>query len=99
MNEQGLNDSAILLMSLGEEEAAEVLRFLTPKEVQKIGQTMAKLKGVTKERIDAVMSAFRTDAEQQSSIGTDSDEYIRSVLTKALGSDKATFLLDRILQG
>src|SRR5271169_5436682 len=99
MNEQGLNDSAILLMSLGEEEAAEVLRFLSPKEVQKIGQTMAKLKSVTKDKIDMVMATFRNDAQQQSSIGNDSDDYVRSVLTKALGNEKATFLLDRILQG
>jgi flagellar motor switch protein FliG len=99
MNEQGLNDSAVLLLSLGEEEAAEVFRFLSPKEVQKIGQAMAKLKSVTRERIDGVLNSFQSEALQQTSIGSDSDGYIRSVLTKALGNDKASFLLDRILQG
>src|ERR1043165_4443063 len=99
MNEQGLHNSAVLLLSLGEEEAAEVFRFLTPKEVQKIGQTMAKLKGVNRETIDSVLATFENEAGQQTSIGTDSDDYIRSVLNKALGNEKAAFLLDRILQG
>lgn len=99
MNEQGLQDSAVLLLSMGEDEAAAVFKYLSPKEVQKLGETMAKLGNVTVDRIDAVLTSFHSDAGQQSSIGTDSGEYIRSVLTKALGSDKAGYLLDRILQG
>jgi len=99
MNEAGLENSAILLLSLGEEEAAEVFKHLGPKEVQKIGGAMSRLKGVTRDRIDAVLGAFRQQAEGQTSIGSGSDEYIRSVLTKALGNDKAGLLLDRILTG
>lgn len=99
MNEAGLIDSAILLLSLGEEEAAEVFRFLAPNEVQKIGQTMARLGSVTRDKIDAVLERFHIEVEQHSSLGMNSDEYIRSVLTKALGKDKASLLLDRILQG
>jgi flagellar motor switch protein FliG len=100
MNEAGLTNSAILLLSLGEEEAAEVFKYLGPKEVQKIGQAMTRLKAVTQSKIAEVLAVFHQEAEGQSSIGgTDSDEYVRSVLTKALGNDKAGFLLDRILQG
>src|SRR6185436_5698142 len=99
MNDEGLNNSAILLMSLGEEEAAEVMKFLSPKEVQKLGQTMAKVKGVTKEKIDNVLAFFEAESQGQSALGMDSDVYLRSVLTKALGADKAGFILDRILQG
>ncbi|MBK7590154.1 MAG: flagellar motor switch protein FliG [Betaproteobacteria bacterium] len=99
MNEIGLENSAILLMSLGEEEAAEVFKLLGPKDVQRIGQAMSKLKQVTKDRIDEVLGHFAEQADQHSSIGADSDGYIRNVLTKALGDDKAGFLLDRILQG
>jgi len=99
MNEAGIENSAILLMSLGEEEAAEVLKFLGPKDVQRIGHAMSKLKAVTKDRIEAVLGSFAEQAEQQSSIGGDTDGYVRNVLTKALGDDKAGFLLDRILQG
>ncbi len=99
MNNAGLARSAILLLSLGENEAAEVMRHLNPKEVQKIGQTMAKLKSVSRDKMEEVLASFHDQAEQHSSIGVDSDGYIRSVLTRALGDDKAGFLLDRILTG
>ncbi|MFO1282237.1 MAG: flagellar motor switch protein FliG [Burkholderiales bacterium] len=99
MNEAGLANSAILLMSLGEEEAAEVFKYLGPKEVQQIGHAMAKLSGVSRERIDEVLTDFHDQASSQTSLGLDADGYIRSVLTRALGDDKAAYLLDRILQG
>jgi flagellar motor switch protein FliG len=99
MNEAGLQSSAILMLTLGEEEAAGVFRHLAPKEVQKIGKAMAKLKSVTKDKIEEVLATFHEDAEDQTSIGNDSDGYIRSVITKALGEEKGGFLLDRILQG
>lgn len=99
MNEEGIEESAILLLSLGEEEAAEVFKYLAPSEVQKLGQAMAKLGSVTRTKVDVVLERFRSQAEQHSSFGMDSDEYIRSVLTKALGVEKANLLLDRILQG
>jgi flagellar motor switch protein FliG len=99
MSDAGLTNSAILLLSLGEAEAAEVFKFLAPKEVQKIGQTMTRLKAVTRDKIDEVLGRFHEQAEQETSIGGDTDGYVRNVLTKALGDDKASFLLDRILQG
>jgi len=99
MSEIGLTNSAILLLSLGEEEAAEVFKHLAPKEAQKIGQTMTRLGAVTKDRIEEVLGRFHERADQESSIGSNADGYVRSVLTKALGDDKATLLLDRILQG
>lgn len=98
MNDAGLAKSAILLLSLGEAEAAQVFRHLNPKEAQKIGQTMAKLKGITRDKMDEVLTSFHHQADQHSSIGMNSDDYIRSVLTQALGDDKAGFLLDRILE-
>ncbi len=99
MNEEGIQDSAILLLAIGEEQAAEVFKFLSPSEVQKLGQVMAQLNNVTNERLDNVLERFTTEAEQNSSLGANSDEYIRTVLVKALGEDKANLLLDRILQG
>jgi len=99
MDEDGLHDSAILLLTIGEEEAAEVFKYLAPGEVQKLGQTMAKLSGVSRDKVEEVLSRFRTEAASNSSLGMNSDEYIRNVLTKALGADKAGLLLDRILQG
>jgi len=99
MNEDGLTNSAILLMSLGEDGASEVMKFLSPKEVQKLGEAMSRLKSVTREKIDNVLSVFEAESQEQTSIGMDSDVYLRSVLHKALGPEKAGFILDRILQG
>jgi len=98
MSDAGVDDSAILLMSLGQEEAAEVFKFLSPKEAQKLGAAMAKLKNVSRDKVEDVLVRFHDEADDQAPIGLDSDEYIRGVLTKALGEDKARFLLDRILQ-
>jgi flagellar motor switch protein FliG len=99
MSEAGIRKSAILLMSIGEEEAAEVLKFLGPKEVQKIGAAMAALANVTHEEIQNTVREFRGETEERTTLGMGSDSYIRSMLTKALGDDKAASLIDRILQG
>lgn len=98
MSEDGVLKSAILLMSIGEEEAAEVLKYLGPKEVQKIGMAMAGLDNISREQIQVSLRDFRAEAEERTTLGVGSDNYIRSILTKALG-DKATNLIDRILQG
>lgn len=98
MSDDGVMRSAILMLALGEDEAAEVMKFLSPKEVQKLGAAMATMKSVANEQVETVVSEFLTEAEQNSGFGLDSDEYIRSVLIKALGEDKASNLLNRILQ-
>ena len=98
MSDDGVMRSAILMLALGEDEAAEVMKFLSPKEVQKLGAAMATMKSVGHEQVNTVVTEFLTVAEQSSSFGLDSDEYIRSVLNKALGEDKAAGLLNRILQ-
>jgi len=99
MDDQGLESAAILLMSLGEEEAAEVFKHLAPKEVQRLGETIARMKSVTRERVESVMDEFERVAASESMLVPDSNEYVKSVLRKALGEDKANLLIDRILQG
>jgi flagellar motor switch protein FliG len=99
MDTKGLEDSAILLMSLGEEEASEVFKHLSPKEVQALGETMAKMRSIPRERVDNVLERFAVVANEQSMLVTDSDEYVKAVLRKALGDDKANLLIDRIMQG
>ena len=98
MDEQGLNDAAILLMSLGEQEAGEVLRHLSPREVQKIGETIAKTRAVSRERLGEVADRFVTATAGQSLFAADTGDYVRAVLQHALGEEKATILVDRILQ-
>jgi flagellar motor switch protein FliG len=97
--EDGLQNAAVLLMSLGEEEAAEVFKHLSPKEVQKLGEAIAKTRTITREKVDEVVEKFTAVAAAQSLLVSDSGDYVRSVLRRALGDDKAALLLDRILQG
>ncbi len=99
MASEGLNKSAILLMALGENEAAEVFKYLGPREVQKIGSAMAALKSVSRDEIKTVISEFCAKTEEQSPLSVASNDYIRNVLKKALGDDKSAALIDRILQG
>lgn len=98
MDEEGLKRSAILLMTLGEQEAAAVVKLLGPKEVQKLGKTMSDLQNVTRTEIEAVVADFCKDAEGRTTLGQDSTGYIRNVLTSALGDEKASHLLDRIFR-
>ena len=99
MDEDGTQDAAVLLMSLGEAEAAEVFKHLLPKEVQKLGEAIARTRSISREHVDKVVEKFITEATSQSLMVADSGEYVRSVLKLALGDDKATLLIDRILQG
>ncbi len=99
MDDKGIENAAILLMSLGEEEASEVFKHLSPKEVQALGETIAKLKVIKRAQVEYVLDKFDVVAETHSTLVTDTDEYVRAVLRKALGEDKANLLLDRILQG
>lgn len=106
MSEQGtainlplLDQAAILMMSLGEEEAAEVLKHLGPKEVQRIGTAMTGLQDVTQEHVEAVVQNFVAEAGNLTGLGVGADGYIRGMLEKALGQDKADSLVDRILLG
>lgn len=98
MSADGLTNSAILLFSLGEELAAEVFKQLDPKEVRKLGGAMAKLGNITKEQIDQVVGDFETEAQNYTTLGGGNDDYIRKVITRALGEDKAGFLLSHIVK-
>ena len=98
-DDKGVEDAAILLMSLGEEEAAEVFKHLAPKEVQRLGETIARMKAISRDRVDEILGRFAELAGEQSMLVADNDEYVKSVLRRALGDEKANILIDRILQG
>ena len=99
MEDTGVQDAAIFLMSIGEEEAAEVFKHLEPKEVQRLGEAIARTRSVSRERVDGVIEKFTLEAASQSLLVSDTDNYVRAVLKRALGEDKASLLIDRILQG
>ena len=98
-DENGTLDAAVLLLALGEETAAEVFKQLTPKEVQSIGEVMARTQFTTKEHVNQVLERFHEQAAAQSTLVDDSNAYVRDVLRRALGEEKAGMLIDRITQG
>src|SRR5690606_28591597 len=93
-----LDRCAVLVMSLGEDAAGEVFKYLSSREVQQIGGAMANLKQVTRGDVDEVLEDFRQEADQFLAVTLGSDDYIRSVLTKALGTDRAAGLIEDILE-
>jgi flagellar motor switch protein FliG len=88
--------AALMLFALGEERAAAILRHMEPKEVQTIGYAMARLSDISPEMIDGVMAEFIPAVKHQTTLGIESDHYIRSVLVTALGEEKASGILERI---
>ena len=92
----GTERAAILLLTLGEQEAAQVLKHMGAKEVQRIGSAMAKLSGVSRDEVQGVVSEFTSSVESQTSVGVGTDEFLRKVLIEALGEDKAASIIDRI---
>lgn len=97
MSEDGVHKAAVLMLALGQDEAAEVMKYLEPREVQKLGTAMSTMKTVSGQTLEAVLHEFMQKTQHNTEFGIDSDEYIRSVLTKALGDDKAASLINRIL--
>lgn len=99
LNVPGVQRAAILLMTLGEEHAAEILRYLEPREVQRIGAAMANIKSVRHQEVEAVLLDFCDVARRETAMGVASQQYVRNVLVRALGREKAGGLMDRIVEG
>ena len=96
---KGVERAAILMLALGEKDAATILSHMGPKEVQELGLAMASMSSVSTEQMEQVMRSFVDTLRSQTALGVDSDDYIRNVLTQALGADKAGGVIDRILLG
>jgi len=98
-NRNGTERAAILLLTLGEQEAAQILKHMSAKEVQRVGSAMAKMKNVSRSEVEKVVSEFTTNVEAQTSVGVGADEFLRKALVNALGEDKAAAIIDRISIG
>ena len=96
---RGIDRAAILLMSLGETAASEVLKHMEPKEVQSVGAAMSQLNNVTRGQVSSVLDEFCSTVQEETGLGLGTDEHVRSVLTKALGNENADTINDRSLQG
>jgi len=92
----GTERAAILLLTLGEQEAAQVLKHMGAKEVQRVGTAMAQLSRVSREEVATVLNEFSAGMDSQTSVGVGVDEFLRNVLVSALGEDKAGSVIDRI---
>ena len=92
----GTEKSAILMLLLGEDEAAAILQNLSPREVQHLGTAMYSVAGVEQNTVNAVLDEFLETIKKQTGIGLGAGRYIENVLTKALGDDKAQSILGRI---
>ncbi len=95
----GTDRAAVLLLTLGEESAAQVLKHMGPKEVQKVGAAMAAMTNVPRDQVNGVLENFSETVQEQTALGVGAEDYIRTVMVDALGEDKAKGLMDRILLG
>src|SRR5690554_4644258 len=94
-----LERAAILLMSMGEKDAAEVLKQMGPKEVQRVGAAMSQLRSVTQDTVSNILNQFLNECGSESGLGVGAENYIRNMLVEALGEERARSFLDRILLG
>ena len=95
----GAQRAAILLLTLGEQDAAEVLKHLSARDVQAVGTAMATLSNISRDQVEHVLGRLNDDIGRQTALGVGTEEYIRKVLVSALGETKAGSLIDRILLG
>ncbi|MEM7277220.1 MAG: flagellar motor switch protein FliG [Pseudomonadota bacterium] len=97
--QSGSEKAAILLMTLGEQEASDVLRHMEPRDVQRLGLAMAGIKDITRDQAETVLDQFVTTVEEQTSLTVGTQDYIRKILTNAFGESRASALLERIISG
>lgn len=93
----GIERAAVLLMSLGEEGAAEVMRFLSPKELQRLGEAMAKTGAISRSQMTEVLQAFRNGIDDQTSFGVDAPAYVRKALISAVGEQRADSIIGNVI--
>lgn len=99
MDMNGTQRAALLLMTIGEQEAAEILKYMGPQEVQALGMAMATLNNVSRLDANYVLDGFITDVEDQTALGVDTESYVRKILGNAFGPNKANAFIDRIMTG
>ena len=97
MNREGMEKSAILLLSLGEDAAAQVFRYLSPVEVSELSRTMRDVGVLPRERVENVLRQYADEAERQTGFGADTEEFLDAALTRALGDDRGRQLMTRII--
>jgi flagellar motor switch protein FliG len=95
----GAQRAAVLMLLLGEQQASEIIRFLNPKEVQSLGAAMVSVADLSQEAVNIVLDEFVATLKKQTSLGLGTGDYVEKVLKRALGDDKASSVLSRIMPG
>jgi len=95
----GTQRAAVLMLLLGEQQAAEIIRYLNPKEVQSLGAAMVSVADLSQEAVNAVLDEFVVTIKKQTNLGLGTSDYVEKVLKRALGEDKAASVINRILPG
>ena len=91
--------AAVLMLLLGEQQAADIIKYMSPKEVQAIGAAMTAVQDLSQEAVSIVLDDFINTIKKQTSLGLGSSDYVENVLKRALGEDKAASILSRIMPG
>ncbi|HAC33114.1 MAG TPA: flagellar motor switch protein FliG [Gammaproteobacteria bacterium] len=95
----GVEKAAVLMLSMGESAAAEVMKFMSPGQVQQLGRAMTSMGRVSQAEVNEIVAGFCSEAELASSVGVEASSFVKEVLQTALGSDKARNMMDRIFSG
>ena len=95
----GTQRAAVLMLLLGEQQAAEIIKFMNPKEVQALGAAMVSVADLSQEAVNVVLDEFIATLKKQTSLGLGTGDYVEKVLKRALGDDKAASVLSRIMPG
>jgi flagellar motor switch protein FliG len=98
-NMTGTQRAAVLTLLLGEQQAAEIIKFMDPKEVQHLGGAMVSVADVSQEAVNAILDDFVATFKKQSNLGLGTTDYVEKVMRRALGEDKAASVLGRIMPG
>jgi flagellar motor switch protein FliG len=91
--------AAVLMLLLGEQQAAEIIRYLNPKEVQALGAAMVSVADLSQAAVNIVLDDFVAMLKKQTNLGLGTGDYVEKVLKRALGEDKAASVLSRIMPG
>ena len=95
----GITRAAILAQVLGEDAAAEIFKHLAPREVQRLCAAIKSLENIPQAQVDRTVNSFLAKVDSHSSVGMDAESYIKRVLVRAHGEDKAAGIIDRIMLG
>ena len=91
--------AAVLMLLLGEDQAANIIKYLNPKEVQALGAAMVAAADLSQEAVNVVLDEFVEMLKNQTSLSLGNSDYVEKVLRRALGDDKANSVLNRIMPG